>query len=100
MDNNKAIEYAQRYFHAWPKVNEFFITSDGLAFFNRQDAAAHASLTRKDNVVVSVERGQVAGPGAASPGSQPTATPAPEPTTAEPTASTTTPPKDAATQPK
>ena len=59
MDQTKAIEIAKRYFHAWPKVDQFFITSDGLAFFNAQDAAAHAS--RKDKLVIQVQRSQITG---------------------------------------
>ena len=59
MELSQAINYAKRYFAAWPKINEFFITSDGLAFFNGQDAAAHASITRKDKVVVDVQRSQL-----------------------------------------
>jgi hypothetical protein len=78
MDQSKAIEYAKRYFQAWPKVDVFFITSDGQAFFNTQDAAAHANGTRKDKIVVEVQRGQIAEPAAAAatvtPGSETPAT--------------------------
>lgn len=62
MDQTKALAYAKKYFQAWPKVDQFFITSDGLAFFNAQDAAAHATGTRKDKIVVQVQRSQLTAP--------------------------------------
>ena len=60
MDQSKAIAYAKQYFQVWPKVDVFFITSDGQAFFNTQDAAAHANGSRKDKIVIEVQRSQIA----------------------------------------
>lgn len=40
----------QDYFKNYPKVNEFFFTSDGEAHFTDHDAKSHASALANKNV--------------------------------------------------
>jgi hypothetical protein len=60
----------QKYFNAHPGVDKFYFTSDGMAFFKREDATAHAR-TLPDKKVEEKNRvaAPVAGLGDASTGS-------------------------------
>lgn len=73
MDKSKAIEYAKPFFKTWPKVDTFYITTDGQAFFSDQDAQAHAAGTRKDKIVITVARQDIDDPTPAGEGAEPKA---------------------------
>jgi hypothetical protein len=73
MDKSKAIEYAKPFFTTWPKVDTFYITTDGQAFFSDQDAQAHAAGTRKDKTVITVLRQDIADPAPTGEGVEPKA---------------------------
>lgn len=53
MDAN---QIAADYFKSYPETNEFHITSDGMAFFNSNDATNHAK-SLGDKSVAKVTRG-------------------------------------------
>lgn len=57
MNKEKAILIAAALFATYPTVNSFFITSDGQAFENSENANAHArSLAKDEQNVTTVTR--------------------------------------------
>lgn len=62
MNKALAIELAAAHFVSYPSVPEFFITSDGQAFADKQNAENHAvSLDKHSPVVVTVGRDEAEG---------------------------------------